>query len=168
MADSPIQTLMYRLKGKYPSLELSLDAPVSPDGEWFLDASLGSRQFTIQWHRLRGFGLSFTLGEYGENPSEVYTSIDAVFGRIVSVLSESSVQQAREEMCSLSELRKRFGISQASLAELIGAKQSTLSNLERAQDAHLSSVRKVIEALGGEMRIVADFGDSSVAIKFGE
>lgn len=168
MADLPIQSLTYLLKGKYPSLEVTLDAPVSPNGDWFLDISSGPQHLVVQWNQTKGFGLSLAPGEYGENPSETYSSTDAVYGRIISILSEDRMQPLRDESLSLGELRRRFGVSQTAVAERIGAKQSTLSNLERAGDAYLSSVRKVIEALGGQMRIVADFGESSVSIKIGE
>ncbi|MGD1938374.1 MAG: helix-turn-helix domain-containing protein [Cyanophyceae cyanobacterium] len=172
MTDLPIQTLMYRLRGQYPSLEMSLDAPDSPVGDWFLDLQSTPR-ITAQWHSSRGFGCSVGGGEYGEKPDEIYRSIDAVFGRIVSLLDDDSESQPNSVphhgQMALAEIRKKIvGINQTDLSARMGVKQPTLGSMERGRDPHISSVRRYVEALGGELQVLAVFGDRVIPICFGE
>jgi transcriptional regulator with XRE-family HTH domain len=63
-----------------------------------------------------------------------------------------------EEM-TLTELRKvRLG-SQAELAQKLGIKQAAISRFERRADMHISKLRKMIDGMGGTLKIVARFPD---------
>ena len=108
--DQPIQTLVYKLKGRYPALKVSLDAPTLPTGEWFLDIVFQQNSMVVQWHPSHGFGMSIAEEGYGEGPSEVYQSIDAVFGRLISIFDERApfVQHKPREYLSLGMLRKKM------------------------------------------------------------
>lgn len=55
----------------------------------------------------------------------------------------------------LGELRKSAGLTQEQLAESLGIKQPTLSRLEAQDDMQISTLRRLIEALGGELEIIA-------------
>jgi predicted transcriptional regulator len=55
----------------------------------------------------------------------------------------------------LAEIRKEAGITQDDLAKTIGIKQPSLSKLESQDDIHISTLRKLIEALGGQLELVA-------------
>lgn len=55
----------------------------------------------------------------------------------------------------LSELRKFVGMTQEQLAEKLGITQPSLSKLENQNDMLVDTMRRLIEAMGGEMEIVA-------------
>ena len=60
-----------------------------------------------------------------------------------------------EEM-SLRELRKAMGKTQAQLARKLRKPQATVSRMERQSDMLISTLDKVVHALGGRVRIVAE------------
>lgn len=65
---------------------------------------------------------------------------------------------AQEEL-TLADLRKAQNITQAALAEKLGVKQATVSQVESSIDLYLSTLRKHIEAMGGELTLMARFPD---------
>ncbi|WP_435007128.1 helix-turn-helix domain-containing protein [Tundrisphaera lichenicola] len=58
---------------------------------------------------------------------------------------------------TLSELRSAQHQSQAVLAERLGVNQAAVSKMERRTDMYLSTLRDYIQAMGGELEIVARF-----------
>jgi predicted transcriptional regulator len=74
---------------------------------------------------------------------------------------EALTNKLREEM-TLQELREVLHIQQEELGELLGIKQAAVSRMERRSDIHLSSLRKAIEAMGGELVIIARFPKADV------
>jgi DNA-binding XRE family transcriptional regulator len=65
-----------------------------------------------------------------------------------------------EEM-SLRDLRKARKLTQTRVARVLGITQDSVSRLEKRSDLLLSTLRKTIRAMGGDMRIVAQFPDSA-------
>ena len=63
-----------------------------------------------------------------------------------------------EEM-SLRDLRKARKLTQARVAKTLGITQDSVLRLERRSDLLLSTLRKMVQAMGGEVRIVAEFPD---------
>lgn len=72
-------------------------------------------------------------------------------------------QQMLKEM-PLQELRQAHQMSQVRLAELLSTKQANVSRIERRTDMYISTLRSYIEAMGGELDIVARFPDGDVHI----
>lgn len=64
----------------------------------------------------------------------------------------------------LAEVRQARKLSQERLAELLKMKQPSVSKLERRTDMYISSLRNFIEALGGELEIIAHFDGGEVRI----
>ena len=64
----------------------------------------------------------------------------------------------------LQELRQARRMTQEALARRLGSQQALVSKLERRADMYVSSLRTYIEALGGELEIVARFPDGAVRI----
>lgn len=66
----------------------------------------------------------------------------------------------------LREVREEQGLTQVELAERMHVKQPTVSQLERGEleRAGLSTIKAYVEALGGSVEIVADFGDKRVVL----
>lgn len=75
---------------------------------------------------------------------------------------EAEKRALEAEASTLEELRVALGISQEELAELLDVQQPAISKLERRNDMRLSTLREVIEALGGELKLVAKFRDRTV------
>jgi transcriptional regulator with XRE-family HTH domain len=63
-----------------------------------------------------------------------------------------------EEM-SLRDLRKARKLTQARVAKTLGITQDSVSRLEKRTDLLLSTLRKTVKAMGGEVRITAEFPD---------
>lgn len=69
----------------------------------------------------------------------------------------------------LHELRRARDLTQAALAEAMGTSQGEVSKIEQRADLYVSTLRNYLEAMGGELEIVARFPDGSVKImRFGE
>ncbi len=70
-----------------------------------------------------------------------------------------------EEM-SLRQLRKARKLTQARVAKVLGVTQDSVSRLEKRSDLLLSTLRKTVKAMGGEVRIVAEFPDRRPVLLF--
>jgi transcriptional regulator with XRE-family HTH domain len=77
---------------------------------------------------------------------------------------EAKTKVLLEEM-ALNELREAMNLTQESLAETLNVKQASISKMERRSDMYLSTLRKIIEAMGGRLEIVAIMPDGAVRIR---
>jgi predicted XRE-type DNA-binding protein len=68
-----------------------------------------------------------------------------------------------EEM-SLCDLRKARKLTQARVAKTLGITQDSVSRLEKRSDLLLSTLQKTVKAMGGDVRIVAEFPDRAPVI----
>ena len=64
----------------------------------------------------------------------------------------------------LNELRQARGLSQKMLAELLHVQQPSIAKMEKRTDMYISTLRSHIEAMGGQLEVVARFPDGSVRI----
>jgi hypothetical protein len=78
--------------------------------------------------------------------------------RIVAELTK-----AREEM-PLCDLRRAREFTQAQLAAVMNDQQSSVSRLEKQADMYVSTLRSYIEAMGGELEVVARFQDRAIRV----
>ena len=69
-----------------------------------------------------------------------------------------AAELAAEEM-ALRELRKAHHRTQASMAKQLGISQDGVSRLEKRSDLLLSTLRNYVKAMGGDLRLVAEFPD---------
>ncbi|MFD0855817.1 helix-turn-helix domain-containing protein [Actinomadura adrarensis] len=60
----------------------------------------------------------------------------------------------------LTGMRKKAGLTQAEVAEAMGVSQQRVSAIESGSVAELGTLADYIHALGGELKVIADFGDS--------
>ena len=63
-----------------------------------------------------------------------------------------------EEM-SLRDLRQALTLTQQRMAETLGIGQDGVSRLEKRSDLLLSTLRTYIEAMGGQLSLIAEFPD---------
>lgn len=66
---------------------------------------------------------------------------------------------------SLREMREMVGKNQTDVAAQLETTQSELSRLERRDDFFLSTLKKYVEALGGEIEVIAKFGDRTFRLR---
>ena len=75
-------------------------------------------------------------------------------------------RDAEEELLQLDlrGLRELLGKTQQEIAALLERSQGQVSETERRQDVRLSTLRSYVEALGGELEVVATFGDKRIKL----
>jgi DNA-binding XRE family transcriptional regulator len=77
--------------------------------------------------------------------------------------SEALYQQLLAEM-PLQELRKALELTQQQMAATLGVNPAAVSRMEGQTDMYVSTLRRFVEAMGGELRIVAYFPQGNVEI----
>ena len=71
-----------------------------------------------------------------------------------------------EEM-TLRELRHARKLTQVKMAKKLGVTQDSVSRLEKRSDLLLSTLRKTVEAMGGNLSLVAEFPDREPVVLSG-
>ena len=71
-----------------------------------------------------------------------------------------------EEM-TLQELRQARKLTQVRMAKTLGISQDGVSRLEKRSDLLLSTLRKSVEAMGGNLSLVAEFPDREPVVLSG-
>ena len=66
---------------------------------------------------------------------------------------------------NLRAVRELLGKTQVQLAKKARMSQADLSKAERRSDHLLSTLRRYVEALGGELDVIARFGDKQIRIR---
>lgn len=77
--------------------------------------------------------------------------------------AEAKAQAMLAEM-PLHELRQARGLSQKMLAEVLHVQQPSVAKIEKRTDMYISTLRSHIEAMGGQLEVVARFPDGTVKI----
>ncbi len=65
---------------------------------------------------------------------------------------------------ALHDLRKARALTQKALGEALSVNQPAVAKLERRADMYVSNLRSYIEAIGGPLKIVAEFPEGEVTI----
>jgi transcriptional regulator with XRE-family HTH domain len=65
---------------------------------------------------------------------------------------------------ALSELRRALQLTQGQLADKMSMNQAAVSKFEHQSDLYISTLRKILTAMGAELKIVAQFPDADVVI----
>ena len=64
----------------------------------------------------------------------------------------------------LHELRQARGLSQKMLAEVLNVQQPSIAKMEKRTDMYVANLRRFVEAMGGELEVVAKFPEGNVRI----
>jgi len=78
--------------------------------------------------------------------------------------AEAEAMQLDEEM-DLAEVRPALKLSQEEIGQILQVGQGSVAKIEKRADMYVSTLRRFIEAMGGELEIVARFADHSVKIR---
>jgi transcriptional regulator with XRE-family HTH domain len=65
---------------------------------------------------------------------------------------------------ALQELRQTRQLTQQDLADILNINQAALSKMENQADMRISTLRKLLSAMGGSLKIVAEFPEGDVVI----
>ncbi|NQT17925.1 MAG: helix-turn-helix transcriptional regulator [Planctomycetes bacterium] len=76
---------------------------------------------------------------------------------------EAMARDTMTEML-LAEIRRQAGLTQVELAETLGIKQPSLSKLEAQEDMQISTLRRIINALGGDLELIANMPGGAIKL----
>lgn len=85
----------------------------------------------------------------------------------MSPKAQKAAKEKAKKMLSemaLQELRQARQWSQERIAQVLSTKQANISRLEQRTDMYISTLRSYIEAMGGQLDIIARFPDGEVHI----
>lgn len=84
----------------------------------------------------------------------------------VAIAAHADELRAQVRAHRLAEVRKRHRTTQVELAQKMGISQARVSDIERGKlgRSEVDTLAAYVAALGGKLKIVADFGDESLVL----
>ena len=92
------------------------------------------------------------------------------FNKLVDKMSHGSQARIRARIADVSremalqEVRQALQLTQQQLADTLEMNQAAVSKLEHQSDMYISTLRKFLEAMGGNLKIVASFPEGEIVI----
>ena len=92
------------------------------------------------------------------------------FRRLIAKLSKERrdrIEVRKREILrevNLRELRQALELTQEQLAETLQINQAAISKMETQSDMFISTLRRVLKAMGADLKIVATFSEGEVVI----
>ena len=84
------------------------------------------------------------------------------FSALVAKISPES--RARSDALYRQALRRALDLTRQQVAAALGINQVAVSKIEGQTDLYVSTLRRFVEAMGGELRIVARFPEGNIEI----
>lgn len=72
--------------------------------------------------------------------------------------------QAELAEIALQDLRRSLSLTQTEVAAALSINQAVISKMENQGDMYVTTLRRYIEALGGQLKLVASFPEREVVI----
>lgn len=72
---------------------------------------------------------------------------------------EARASELIAQEMTLRDIRKAYQLTQEHMAEILGVGQDSVSRLEKRTDLLLSTLRSYINAMGGNLKLIAEFPD---------
>jgi hypothetical protein len=94
-------------------------------------------------------------------------SFDSLVKRTTTKATRTKAAAPTKELLGellMGEMRQAAGQGQRQVAKLIGMNQPGLARIEKQSDIQVSALQKIVEALGGELEIVAKFSKGTIKI----
>ena len=101
-----------------------------------------------------------------EEPEFITYTRDEFLDEFVDPDDRGYLEEVRERRAlkvrpdSLTELRHDAGLTQAEVAEAMAVSQQRVSAIESGSVSSLATLAEYVRALGGELKVIADFGSS--------
>ncbi|MGV2894536.1 XRE family transcriptional regulator [Achromobacter sp. AGC78] len=92
-----------------------------------------------------------------------FGTLRAAMSPELQLRAKAATEQMLREM-PLHELRQARGLSQKVLADVLHVQQPSIAKMEKRTDMYISTLRSHIEAMGGELEVIARFPDGAVKI----
>jgi len=156
-----IDDLKQLLVKNLPDVEVNVDAPAHPTGNYWIDVRAGKKRQSLEYRPGKGFGLFHESAGYGDGPAEIYRTAGRTARRLAQLLSAVTGKSL-----SLKDIRELYGQSQIKLAKKTGVKQPAISRFENRGEVKLSTLAATIKALGGRLEVRAHFSDADIPISF--
>ena len=93
------------------------------------------------------------------------------FNSLRSKMSSAAQERARalaakyRSGMALDELRQAREMTQVHLAKILRVNQAAVSKMERRADMYVTTLQDFIKAMGGELKIIAQFPEGTVEIR---
>jgi transcriptional regulator with XRE-family HTH domain len=94
-------------------------------------------------------------------------SFDELVNRTTTAETRRRAARRTHELLAemfLSELRQLSGRNQRQLAAALGIRQPSLSKLENQDDMQISTLQRIVEALGGQVDVLARFPTGTICL----
>jgi DNA-binding XRE family transcriptional regulator len=91
-------------------------------------------------------------------------------GKHVDVIGEQDVEQGKTRLLAqvrahrLAEMCKRRGLTQRQVAQEMGVTVGRVSQIENGELAGIDVLDRYVSALGGDLQLVANFGDEQIKV----
>ncbi len=88
----------------------------------------------------------------------------------VDAIGAENVEQGKTRLLAqvrahrLAEMRKRLGLTQRQVAQVMGVTVGRVSQIENGEFAGIDVLDRYVSALGGDLQIVANFGDEQIKV----
>jgi phage shock protein A/DNA-binding XRE family transcriptional regulator len=157
--------------------EIRILFAVEPPGAALLIAVLEGRQAVRNQHREAVMLSADVLqraqaGQAPEAAAHAYDDTQSFLeefypGNVGEVDLGAAALAARNRAHTLAEQRARLGLTQAEVAQRMGVRQERVSAIERAEPGatEVRTLASYVEALGGRLEIVAEFGEERVLLR---
>lgn len=159
----PVGELLNQLGRALPEAEVTIDRPLDPSGEWFVDVAAGEFRAPIAWREQFGFGLFTATAGFGDRPNEVFKKAAITVARLMQMHQEWEMSRSIHPV-SLGQLRQLTGMQQADIAEALSLNQPAISRFEKRDDVKISTLTAYLEAMGGRLDIKAHFDDLGISV----
>jgi len=100
--------------------------------------------------------------------------IDRPFSDLIKDITperRKKIEAKKAEMraaMGLHDVRRSKAMTQKALGETLNVKQPAIAKMERRNDMYVSNLRAYIEAMGGELRLIAAFPEGEIEVTVGE
>jgi DNA-binding XRE family transcriptional regulator len=99
-----------------------------------------------------------------------YTKWSDIRDEHIERIGRQEFEAGKEQMLAeargwrLAEIRRHRGLTQSQVAERMGVGKSRISQIERGRVSTRDVLGRYVEALGGRLSLVADFGDELLRV----
>ncbi|MGH3545963.1 MAG: XRE family transcriptional regulator [Mycobacteriales bacterium] len=101
------------------------------------------------------------VADWDDVADELFDDVDRQ-----AIAVKANALRAKIRAYRLAEVRKRQHATQMVVAKSMGVSQARVSEIERGQinRSEVETLGAYVSALGGQLRVVADFGDESITL----
>jgi len=147
-----IEQLRGELVSRIGDAVISVDAPSTITGSWWLDVTHSGHTATVEYRPNQGFGVSGPHGGYGEGPDVVVQSVSSAADQIVAFLVTARLLEDNYD-------RRRQDFAATVVEEIEKSLEERFQSLRQELTASIASVTDEVKNLESEVhQLVASSG----------